>query len=118
DYSRRNNPAVRGVCGIEPTCRHTLTGGRSHMTNIQAIGSRYVALLLLAVVLGASAALPAPDPVALEAKLSEWTVNLSQGTIAAGPATFTITNAGSIPHAFEVEGPGIEQETGILQPGA
>jgi plastocyanin len=88
------------------------------MTNIQAIRSRYVALLLLAVALVATAALPAPDPVALDATLSEWQVDLSQGTIAAGPATFTITNAGSIPHAFEVEGQGIEQETPLIQPGA
>src|SRR6185437_9514518 len=30
----------------------------------------------------------------------------------------TVTNAGSIPHALEVEGQGIEQETGVIQPGA
>jgi plastocyanin len=88
------------------------------MTNVPAIRSRYVALLLLAVVLVAAAALPAPDPVVLDARLSEWKVDLSQGTIAAGPATFTITNAGSIPHAFEVEGQGIERETALIQPGA
>ena len=29
----------------------------------------------------------------------------------AGRVTFTVTNAGSIPHAFEVEGQGIERET-------
>jgi hypothetical protein len=32
--------------------------------------------------------------------------------------TFTIANVGSIPHAFEVEGQGIEQETAIIQPGS
>jgi len=51
-------------------------------------------------------------------KLSEWKVELSEGTIAAGAVTFTVTNAGSIPHAFEVEGQGIERETGVIQPGA
>src|SRR6202030_923724 len=85
---------------------------------IQAIRSRYGALPLLAVALVAAAALPAPDPVALDATLSEWKVDVAQGTIAAGPATFTITNAGSIPHAFEVEGQGIERETALIQPGA
>jgi plastocyanin len=88
------------------------------MTKPPAIRSRYVALLLLAVAFVAAAALPAPDPLALDAKLSEWNVDLSQSTIAAGPATFTITNAGSIPHAFEVEGQGIERETPVIQPGA
>jgi len=88
------------------------------MSNIHAIRSRNVAGLLLAVSFVGAAALPAPDPVALSAKLSEWKVDLSQNTIAAGPATFTITNVGSIPHALEVEGQGIEQETALIQPGA
>ena len=57
-------------------------------------------------------------PVAVNARLSEWMVELSQRTIAAGSATFTVTNAGSIPHAFEIRGPGIERETDIIQPGA
>jgi len=55
---------------------------------------------------------------AVSAKLSEWKVELSQGTITAGIVTFTVTNAGSIPHAFEVEGQGIERETDVLQPGS
>jgi len=55
---------------------------------------------------------------AVTAKLSEWKVELSQGTIPAGSVTFTVTNAGSIPHAFEVEGQGTEQETDVIQPGA
>jgi len=88
------------------------------MTNIQAIWPRIVGSLLLAGMLGGAATAPAPDPVALSATLSEWKVELSHGTIAAGRATFTITNAGTIPHALEVEGQGIEQETPLIQPGA
>ena len=42
--------------------------------------------------------------VAVDAKLSEWKVELSAPTIAPGTVTFTVVNAGSIPHAFEVEG--------------
>jgi plastocyanin len=57
-------------------------------------------------------------PPAVSAKLSEWKVELSQDTITAGIATFTVTNAGSIPHAFEVEGQGIERKTDIIQPGS
>jgi uncharacterized protein (DUF2141 family) len=50
--------------------------------------------------------------------LSEWKVELSQGTITSGSVTFTVTNAGSIPHAFEVEGEGVERETAVIQPGS
>jgi len=52
----------------------------------------------------------------VSATLSEWKVELSQGTITAGSVTFTVTNAGSIPHAFEIEGQGIERETAVIQP--
>jgi plastocyanin len=56
--------------------------------------------------------------VQVTAKLSEWKVELSQTTVAPGQVTFTVTNAGSIPHGFEVEGHGIEQQTALLQPGS
>jgi plastocyanin len=55
---------------------------------------------------------------AVSAKLSEWKVELSEGGVAAGPVTFTVANGGSIPHAFEVEGQGVEKQTAIIQPGA
>jgi len=68
-----------------------------------------ISLLLL------PALLTAPDPVRVT--LSEWTVRLSVQTIAAGPVRFAVTNDGSIPHAFEIEGPGIERETRQIPPG-
>src|SRR3989442_8184598 len=90
------------------------------MSSMHAISSRNVARLLFAAL--AVAGTPAhrlPNrPAAVSATLSEWKVELSQGTIRAGSVTFTVTNAGSIPHAFEVEGQGIEQETAVIQPGA
>jgi plastocyanin len=58
------------------------------------------------------------DPVAVTAKLSEWKVELSEATVAEGAVRFTVANAGSIPHAFEVEGHGIEQQTTLIQPGS
>lgn len=58
--------------------------------------------------------LTAPDPVRVT--LSEWTVRLSVQTVAAGPVHFAVTNEGSIPHAFEIEGQGIERETRQIQP--
>jgi len=90
------------------------------MSSMHAISSRNVARILFAAL--AVAGTPAhrlPNrSAAVSAKLSEWKVELSQGTIPAGSVTFTVTNAGSIPHAFEVEGQGIEQETAVIQPGA
>ncbi len=61
------------------------------------------------------ALLTAPDPVRVT--LSEWTVRLSTQAVAAGPVSFAVTNTGSIPHAFEIEGRGIERETRQIQPG-
>src|SRR5216684_2281206 len=59
-----------------------------------------------------------PHPVAVTATLSEWKVELSERRIAPGVVTFTVMDSGSIPHGFEVEGEGIEQETKVIQPGA
>jgi plastocyanin len=59
-----------------------------------------------------------PEPAAVEAKLSEWTIRLSEVSVPAGPVAFTVTNTGSIPHALEVEGHGMERETPLIQPGA
>jgi cupredoxin-like protein len=67
-------------------------------------------LITLAALLGA--------PTQVPVRLSEWKVELSAANIPAGPVTFVITNAGAVPHAFEVEGRGIERETHIIQPGA
>jgi plastocyanin len=87
------------------------------MSYAQAVQVRNVARLLLS---GLAFVAPAhaPAPAAVNVKLSEWKVELSDVTIAPGTVTFTVTNAGSIPHALEVEGQGIEQETGVIQPGA
>jgi hypothetical protein len=57
-------------------------------------------------------------PPAVVARLSEWRVELTPATVTAGTVTFTVTNGGSIPHAFEVEGHGVEKETPLIQPGA
>jgi hypothetical protein len=80
-----------------------------------------VAVLLAGTLAGTlAAALPARhrEPAALSATLSEWTIRLSDATVPAGPVAFTVRNGGSIPHAFEVEGHGIERETPLIQPGA
>jgi plastocyanin len=91
------------------------------MSTINGIPSQGAAGLLFATLTlaGGVALQRTPgDPAAVSAKLSEWKVELSQPSIAAGLVTFTVTNAGSVPHAFEVEGQGIEKETEVIQPGA
>ncbi len=90
------------------------------MTDRHAMPSRTVAGLIFALLaLAAAPGHRAPtNPVAVSAKLSEWKVELSARTVAAGTVTFTIANDGTIPHAFEVEGQGIEQETAVIQPGS
>jgi plastocyanin len=90
------------------------------MTSRHAMPFRTAAGLMFALL--ALAATPArrgpTNPVAVGAKLSEWKVELSARTIAASTVTFTIANDGTIPHAFEVEGQGIEQKTAVIQPGS
>ena len=92
------------------------------MTYLNHVATRNAVGLWLAVsALGAPVPAPAPTPrppARIAVQLSEWKVELSQATISAGTVQFAITNAGSIPHAFEVEGNGLERETATIQPGA
>jgi hypothetical protein len=75
-------------------------------------------LLLGAAFLGPGSRLSGPNrPPSLDAKLSEWKIELSQSSVPSGPVTFAVANAGSIPHQFEIEGNGIEQRTGVIPPG-
>ena len=53
----------------------------------------------------------------MTATLSEWTVRLSKPSVPAGEVRFNVTNNGSIPHAFEIEGKGTERQTPLIQPG-
>src|SRR2546428_98013 len=76
-------------------------------------------LLLAAVALAGAPAHRAPGgPAAVSVTRPEWKVEPSARTIGAGTVTFTVANVGTIPHALEVEGQGIEQETAVIQPGA
>jgi len=90
------------------------------MSSMLAVPSRNVAGLLVAALAfaGTPANRSAGDPAAVSVKLSEWKVELSQSSITPGPVTFNVTNTGTIPHAFEVEGQGIERETTVIQPGS
>src|SRR3989475_11509544 len=87
------------------------------MRYAQVVQVRNVARVLLAGLAFGGA--PAPKGGAgVSVPLSEWKVELSARTIGAGTVTFAVANVGSIPHALEVEGQGIEQETAVMQRGA
>ena len=58
-----------------------------------------------------------PKPTVVEVHLTEWAVEVASASIPAGPVVFDVTNAGTIPHAFEVEGHGLERSTPQLRPG-
>ena len=69
---------------------------------------------------GVEGTLPAAHaaaPTAVAVRLTEWSVELSRRSVPAGAVTFTITNAGTIPHAVEVEGRGVEREVESMAPG-
>ena len=75
----------------------------------------FPALILAAAALR-PAAPPAPATV-VTVRLSEWKVEASAAQAPVGATKFVVTNSGTIPHAFEVEGRGIERETHLIQPG-
>ena len=101
------------------TAMHAMPSRTIGAVLFAALGFGAVPARLIPAVSGAPGAPGVPGaPAAVSAKLSEWKVQLSQHTIAAGIVTFTVVNGGSIPHGFEVEGQGIEEETPVIQPGA
>jgi hypothetical protein len=53
----------------------------------------------------------------VKVNLSEWKVQLDPRKVSPGPVVFEVTNAGTIPHAFEVEGGSLEKSTPQIQPG-
>ena len=50
-------------------------------------------------------------------RLSEWKLELSQLTVPTGEVEFAVTNSGTMLHAFEVEGQGIEKELEPIKVG-
>jgi phosphohistidine phosphatase SixA/plastocyanin len=51
-------------------------------------------------------------------RLSEWKLELSRLTVPTGEVEFTVTNAGTMLHGFEVEGQGLEREVDPIKVGA
>lgn len=76
--------------------------------------------------LAAAALVSLPGGAAAEAEtvqitLKEWDLGVQNVALKGGEATFEISNAGTAPHAFEIEGEiggkEFEAATGELQPG-
>jgi hypothetical protein len=59
-----------------------------------------------------------PKPTTVHVSLSEWKVSLTPKEVPPGPVVFEVSNSGSIPHALEIEGRGIEKSTSRILPGA
>jgi plastocyanin len=96
----------------------TLTENTIVTHNYRIITSAIAGLGFAVSALGARHHRSSAEPIPVTARLSEWKVELSEATVAPGPVAFTVANGGSIPHALEVEGQGIEQETALIQPGS
>ena len=50
--------------------------------------------------------------------LSEWKIELSREQVPPGTVVFRVRNKGTMPHAFEIEGEGVEREIRPIRPGA
>jgi phosphohistidine phosphatase SixA/plastocyanin len=55
---------------------------------------------------------------AVNVRLSEWKLELSRLTVPTGEVEFTVTNGGTMLHAFEVEGQGLEKDLEPIKVGA
>ena len=77
--------------------------------------------LLLAACGGSSSPSAGDGPVLQTIQISEKEYSLTPGTVTVsktGTYEFRVTNNGTIAHALEVEGNGIEEKIGDIQPGA
>jgi uncharacterized cupredoxin-like copper-binding protein len=70
-------------------------------------------LLILATLAALSFAAAAPP---LSVTLSEWKIQLSRDTVAAGTVTFQINNSGAVTHGFHVKGEGVDKQTPPIAP--
>lgn len=97
--------------------------GQHHSRMLRRWSVRHFALSLLVFMsylmctaIGLSAAGDGPIPI-VEVKLTEFAIEMPL-TVPIGPVTFSVTNAGTMAHNFEVEGEGLERKFEMnLKPG-
>jgi len=53
---------------------------------------------------------------AVPVTLTEWKIAINRDTLPAGSVTFRVKNDGTMPHAFHVEGGGLDKETRQIGP--
>ncbi|MFI7413369.1 cupredoxin domain-containing protein [Streptomyces sp. NPDC049627] len=58
-----------------------------------------------------------PGTTQVDVKMTDFKMQLSKSTLAAGDYTFVAKNDGHHDHALEIEGSGTEQKTRTLEPG-
>jgi len=75
------------------------------------------AVLALTCLASPSHASGKPMPGTVKVTLSEWKLQLTPGRVPPGSVVFEVSNDGTIPHAFEVEGNGLEKSTPQILPG-
>jgi plastocyanin len=77
--------------------------------------------VLLAACGGSSGTSKGAGPVQQTIPIAEKEFSLDPGTVTVsktGTYEFRVTNSGTIAHALEIEGNGVEEKTGDIQPGA
>lgn len=63
---------------------------------------------------------PSPPPdevVTVTAGMVDFDIELSETSFEPGTYTFVAEQQGATPHALAIEGPGVSDETGIIEPG-
>lgn len=77
-----------------------------------------LAVLMSHLLYGAVASTAGDGPVPIvEVKLTEFAIEMPP-TVPIGPVTFSVTNAGTVEHNFEVEGQSLEEKFDVaLKPG-
>src|SRR6516165_1855758 len=113
---RRGSWGPKAVFAPPPSRRLEMNKSRH---SIRVARAAFAAVVGIAVLVTAAhpATAGTKRPTVVEVKLSEWSIGLSPARVPAGPVSFHITNGGSIPHAFEVEGRGIEREIAPIPRG-
>jgi plastocyanin len=57
------------------------------------------------------------DAVTVTVGLADFSIDLSEETFTPGTYTFVVEQQGAMAHALAIEGPGVAEETGIINPG-
>jgi uncharacterized cupredoxin-like copper-binding protein len=104
-----------------------MTGSRSAFRRFFFILAATLAVVLVAAACGgSSSAKSSSSSNTVKVSEKEWSITVAgtqltkgQGNakVSSGTVTFDVTNDGSVAHAFEITGNGVDQKTDTIQPG-